>query len=381
MRKFWMGKRAGPIGMDPGSRSIKLVQISGDGTHLVEAARWEQADEPALAATSEAPAQASADATSEAAGGDAAVDRLAAALRQAREGRRFRGCEVAVCLGRDELFVQNIRVNRQPNSDFDKLVYDEVSGRMPFPADEAELRYLDAGDVRQGDIVRREVLVFACHRPRLEKLLASIEAAGLRPIAVEVEPLALLRCYYTQFRREEDRNQRVALVHVGHAKTCVVIAQGPAAVFVKYIDLGGKHFDEALARHSQMELAEAWALRRQNGDRRADQQDAEVTRSIAEATRPILDKLAHEISLCLRYHSVTFRGQAIKRLILGGGEATSTLVEMLETRLEVPCELGDPWRSFGSAAVSGRKSQWDVAVGLALRNLKTVGQPEAPAAC
>ena len=127
-------------------------------------------------------------------------------------------------------------------------------------------------------------------------------------------------------------------------------------MFVKYIDLGGKHFDEALARHLQMDLAEAWTLRRQNGDRRADQQDAEVTRSVAEASRPVVDKLAHEISLCLRYHSVTFRGQAIKRLILGGGEATSGLVETLETRLEVPCELGDPWRSFGLRPSPGARA-------------------------
>ena len=35
-------------------------------------------------------------------------------------------------------------------------------------------------------------------------------------------------------------------------------------------------------------VADAAALRRHNGDRRADQRDPEVTRTIAEATRPVL---------------------------------------------------------------------------------------------
>jgi type IV pilus assembly protein PilM len=357
MPALWPRKRVGPIGIDLGSRSVKLVQLAADGSQSIEAARWDLPE----ASTDEV---------------DAAG--LATILRQAREGRRFRGKDAAICLGWRDLFVQNIRVNRTPNADLAKLVQQEAEGRLPFPAAETELRFLEAGDVRQGDAVRREVLVFASHRPRLERLLEAVELSGLKPVAVEVEPLAVLRCYYSQFRREEDKTSRVVYVHVGHAKTCIMIAQGPSTVFVKYIELGGKHLDEALARHSNMDLGEAWALRRHNGDRRADQQDAEVTASIAEASRPIVDRLVQELSLCIRYHNVTFRGQPLKRAIVGGGEATLALSEMLATKLQLPCELGDPWRTLGAVAAPGRKSQWDVAMGLALRGSQTPS--EVPAA-
>ena len=89
----------------------------------------------------------------------------------------------------------------------------------------------------------------------------------------------------------------------------------------------------------------------------------------SESVRPALDKLAHELSLCLRYYSVTFRGQPLSQMVLGGGEATDALAEWLAARLDLPCEVGNPLRPFDKGPATGRDGQWDVAAGLALRDL------------
>ena len=127
-------------------------------------------------------------------------------------------------------------------------------------------------------------------------------------------------------------------------------------MFVKYVDVGGRHLNEAVARHLKMDLADAAALRRHNGDRRADQRDPEIARSIAESTRPVLGQLANELSLCLRYYSVTFRGLPLRQVVLGGGEATESLAEWLAERLDLPCELGNPLRSYGEALRGTRRT-------------------------
>jgi type IV pilus assembly protein PilM len=160
------------------------------------------------------------------------------------------------------------------------------------------------------------------------------------------------------------------LVNLGALHTAVVIARGADAMFVKYVDVGGQQLDQVVARSLKMSPADAAALRRHNGDRRADQRDPEVTRSIAEAVRPELERLTNEISMCLRYYSVTFRGQPLARIIAGGGEATEGLVEWLGGHLDIPCELGDPLRTYDKPASTGRSTQWDVAAGLALREFK-----------
>lgn len=350
MWEIFNTRRHGPIGLDLGSRSVKLVQFNAERTKLVAAARKDLPHGRKVSAE-EYDAQ------------------LVEAIRQAREGQEFRGRDVVVSLGARELFVQNIRVPKLSGEALEKIVAQEVGSRIPFAAAEAEVRFLEAEDVRQGEVVKREIVVLACHRPVLERALAIVEQAGLRPVAVDVEPVALVRCYAKQFRREDDKQQRSVFVHVGATNTAVVIARGDDALFVKYLDIGGRHLDEAVANHLKMNAAEAATLRRHNGDRRSDQQDSEVVRSVAEAVRPVIDRLAHELALCIRYYSVTFRGQPLARMVLSGGEASAALSEWLGPRLDLTCELGEPLRSFEPIAVAGRKSQWDVAAGLALRTV------------
>jgi type IV pilus assembly protein PilM len=348
----WLStRRHGPIGVDLGTRSVKLMQFSRDGSRLVSAARW---DLP-YAETPSSPQR---------------HTQLAEAIRRARESGRFRGRDAVFCLSAPELFVQNIRVPVAKGEALDQIVRQETAGRVPFEAAATELRYLEAGDVRQGDAVKREVIVMAAPKDALSRALEVIEAADLKPLAVDVEPLAVVRCYSRQFRREEDRDRVAMYVHLGASNTSVMIARGPDALFVKYLDLGGRQLDEAVAARLNMKPADAAALRRHHGERRSDRQDPEVDQTVSEAVRPVLDRLAGEVALCLRYFSVTFRGQKLEHFFLSGGEACEALLESFQQRLNLPGELGNPLRGCERHAISGRKSQWDVAAGLAMREME-----------
>jgi type IV pilus assembly protein PilM len=360
MVRWITNHRCGPIGIDLGSRSIKLLQMDAERQTLREAVRWEL---PLNAAEPE-PKKPNGDSELLS---ESRADQLVDALIRAREGRRFRGRDAVLCLGAPQLFLQNIRVAKDAGEAFDRNLLQEAAGRIPFPVNQTELRFVEAADVRQGDSVRREVIAMAAHQPVLQQRLDICARAGLRPVAVDVEPAALLRCYVAQYRRDEDQRQRVMFVHIGAEQTCVVIAQGVNVLFIKYLDIGGRLMDEAVAKTLDTPLPDASALRRHNGDRRADQQDPEVARCVHESVRPVIDQLASELSMCVRYHSVTFRGQPLVRCVLGGGEASQTLADALATRLDLTCHLGDPIRGYGDAPSSSRKGQWDIAAGLALK--------------
>lgn len=344
--------RFGPIGVDLGRHSVKLLQLSGDRSRLIDAARWD------LPAGTE--------------GADPEIRHLALAdgIRQLCKSRNFRGRDAVLCLSGEQLFVQNIRVNRSSDADLSRLVTQEAAARVPFSIAEAEIRYLETADIRQGDGTKREVVLLACHRPALARQLKTVEEAGLKPVAVDVEPVALLRGHVHHWRRDDDFQQRVMFVHVGQSNTVVVIAQGRSPLFVKYVDIGGAQFDQAVAGELDMSLEAAAMLRRHNGDRRTEEQDEEIAASVSQATRSMVERLANELSLCVRYHSVTFRGQPLARMILGGGEASATLAEFLARCLDLPCQVGEPLRSFKTDASLGRQSQWDVAAGLALRSVE-----------
>lgn len=351
MITFPWSEAATPIGLDLGTRAIKLVQFNASGSEVRELSRWDLPENVWQAEPEERKKM------------------LADALQAAWQGKNFAGTQVVLCLGPRDLFVQNVRVPKATGPEFERAIHQEVAGRLPFSLGDAELRFVEAADVRQGEAMLREVIVFACHRPGLEHLLECVETAGLTPVGVDVEPLALLRVYARQFRRDEDKRQRVLFVQVGYTRTTVVISEGEDVLFIKNLELGGAALDEAVARHLKMPPADAAALRRHNGDRRSDQQNPEIAKSVTDAVRPVIDRLASELSMCVRYHSVTFRGQPLARLVLGGGEAGAGLLESLGRRIELKCELGEPFRNLESSQRVARPTQWDVAAGLAMKEI------------
>lgn len=343
-------RRCGPIAIDWGHGSLKLLQLTADQSSVCAAA-W------VAFPGDDDPDPASRDA--------AAVE----TLRESLEAHGFRGRSAVICLGARELFVQNVRVPKTEES-LAAMVRQEAASRLPFQLNEAELRYLEAGDVRQGDRTKREVIVMACRQAALDRELEIIERAGLRPVAVDAEPLALIRCYQHIYRREEDRHTAALLIHLGASNTVVIIVQGDRVLFIKYLDVGGRHFDESAARLLKMKVSDAALLRRHNGERRSDRQDPEIARTVSDAIRPVMDRLAGEISLCLRYHSVTFRGHKLTRMVLGGGEATPNLASWFEQRLDLPVEIAEPLRGCDVQLLPGRVPQWDVAAGMALRRIE-----------
>lgn len=342
-------QRCSPIAIDVGSRWVKLLQLSADGRRVWETAVWElppheQDADPGAA--------------------------VAEAINKAREHRRFRGNRAVLCLTARDLFVQNIRIPRLRESEMASSVYAEAETRLPVPMEEAEIRYIHAGEIRQGEAVRNEIILMACSRKAVERLLGIAEVCRLRPVGIDAEPAALIRCYCRQFRRAEDRGQTHIYLNIGAASSMVTIARDGSPVFVKYIQVGGRHFDEAVAEGLSMPLETARSLRRNHGDRRSENRDPVIVRGIHEALRPVMERLMTELSMCVRYHSVTFREHALDRVILGGGEAEEALAEQIGDALQLPCEVGDPFRALENRQRLGKATQWDIAAGLAL---KTVG--------
>jgi hypothetical protein len=86
-----------------------------------------------------------------------------------------------------------------------------------------------------------------------------------------------------------------------------------------------------------------------------------------------MEELGREISLCLRYYSVTFRGHRPTKLRLVGGEACDPqLQSLLNSALVIPVEIGRPLYSVNTSRMKpsdrrGAMCEWALALGLSLR--------------
>ncbi|HRK31443.1 MAG TPA: hypothetical protein PLD59_10225, partial [Tepidisphaeraceae bacterium] len=89
--------------------------------------------------------------------------------------------------------------------------------------------------------------------------------------------------------------------------------------------------------------------------------------------RPIMENLAREIALCLRYYSVTFRGSRPLSVRMIGGEGNDAqLIRIASGALSIPVAA---WRAIENvdytamriALRRGQMSEWSVAMGLSLK--------------
>jgi type IV pilus assembly protein PilM len=293
---------------------------------------------------------------------------VAEGLRKLMVDYPFKGRQVVSCLSASELFVQNVRLPLLPAEEIAGVVQFEAEERLPFPAAEAEIRFIPAGQVRQEAAIKQEVILLGCRREQIDRHVGVLQRAGLVPVAIDLEPSAVLRSLNSG---ADCATARRAYLAWGESAATLLFAEGEQVLFLKSISYGGRHLDLAVAKALDLTPVEARTVRLEITAAAAPENDDEVYRTVVDAMRHTLDSIATEIELCLRYYKVTFRGKPLETLLVTGSEASEWLLMFLRERLELPCAMGDPFgagiRRSGSTLMREQPWRWTTAVGLSLR--------------
>jgi type IV pilus assembly protein PilM len=364
----WVRRRVEPIGLDLGTRFVRMLQLSRNRGQMTVVACAERALPPG----------AHSPADYERLRAEAVADMLAK--------NSFVGRLVVTSLAADDLQIRNLRVPNMPEEEIGEVVRYEAADRLGLETASAELRYMLAGDVRQGADVRQEVIVFGATQTAVKSHVDMLVRMGLQPAAVDASPCAIFRGFERFLRRNEDRQLVNAFLDLGYSGSRIVISRGPDIIFYKAIPIGGGRFDELVATQLDLSLPEAAELRirvlRQHiatitGQQMPTGEEAvgeSTRRAMLDAMRPALEQLSKEIALCLRYCSVTFRGMKCDEVTVIGGEACNQdLLQMLSDQANVPFRVGKALRNVGSEPDFGGadrrtgQPEWAVPLGLALK--------------
>ena len=367
-----------PIGLDIGHNSIKMIQLSINEGHISVIA----ADETRFDAGINNDQQ-------------TGNDFIVSSMKRMIANGGFLGRNVVTCLPSDKLKITSLRLAEADNYSIEQALRREVAHRFGLDPEKDSMDYMVAGSVRQGDEIKNELILFATDSETIKDHIATLEQADLRPVAIDTIPCALFRSFERSLRRQEDRDRTAVFVDVGSRFTTVVFGREGEISFIKQIQIGGQKFTKEIAAKLGISNAEAEmlqeALRVDPGllSLKADigeQAPAESWHNIDMSTRQVMvdavsavaDDLVKEISLCLRYYTVTFRGKRVERAVFaGGGAYEDILLNILKRKLAVEIELAQPLRGFdlsnGRIKVNfdsdrrGLFCEWAVAVGLALK--------------
>jgi type IV pilus assembly protein PilM len=359
--------RPGPIALDIGHDGIRLLQLEavGKAVSAVAAARWEF------------PAEASQDAA-------ARRTLTVEAVRDLLANGHFRGRRVSTCLPFADLAVRQARMPVMSADELATAVQWEANERFGFAVSPELLHHVVAGEVHEGGEGRCEVLLIATREEVVEARVSLLDDMNLRPQCIDAEPACLFRAFERFLRRDADASVVSVLADIGQSGTRVIISRGRQVKFLKWIEIGGRRFDQAVADHLHLSLQDAHQLRarlmRQGWEGAATAAEAvggtDVYNAMRDAVRPVLEELGKEVNLCLRYCAVTFRGGRASGVTLLGGQAYDPcLRDQMSEATNLACTCGRPLQGVDLSRVDlgtdmrGPMSEWAVAAGLALRGL------------
>ena len=360
-----LGKNLSPIGLDIGSSCVKMLQLEPTkaGLYAVAAGYHNfpgnlEANDPQRR------------------------EFTIQAVRKLLREKNFRGRRVVSALPDSEVVIRTVRLAQLPGDHMEETVRYEAAEKLPFSMDLARLQCLPAGRIHQGNEVRNEVIVLAVQNELINQHIKLLSEMSLEPVAIDIGPTALFRCFERFLLRREDENEVSFIVDIGAANTKVIIGHGAEIAFVKIIEMGTRSILEAVGERMNISAAEASGLWRRTSDGSEGEEDqtsnanGELADEVFDAARPVLSELGKEISLCLRYHGVMFRGYRPKLVRLtGGGANCPRTTEFLSGASALPVEPADPFRHTNTAGidVQGNRRKpapiWAVSAGLALRGM------------
>ncbi|MEM8783526.1 MAG: pilus assembly protein PilM [Planctomycetota bacterium] len=340
-----LARNTPPIGVDVGRQSVKLVQrgrAGADGTAKI-IATGRQPLPSGLSPQDEGYHQ-----------------WVGSAVKAALDRGDFVGRRCVSALPSCCVTVKNLRLPKMPADELREAVNWELRDRLESDAD-VLVQFLRAGEVRQGEDVREELIAMATETPFVEGHVDALCEAGLAPLAVEVSVTALARAF-----GERCAEGVHVLLDVGFESSKLLILRDGAVTFFKRIDVGGQVFDDAVANHLDMSTQDASKLRRDfEVDASGVDRSNPSQRALYEALRGPVTELSQEIELCLRYFGVTFRGTRPDRMMLVGGEAIqSWLGVLLAEQSGFEVALGDVTGGKAGGSAPG----WAVAAGLSMRS-------------
>lgn len=366
-----------PIGLDIGHSTINMVQFSASGEDIsVIAAEKIRLDRHKSLQQ------------------DQHKDMLNDYIGQMLSKGRFCGRKVVTALSNEQLHITSLRLPQMNETETEKAVRKEAAERFGLDSEEDIVDYVFAGQVKQADETKNELIVFAAAAEAVQAHISVIEEAGLIPVAIEPIPCALFRSFKRSLRRQEDQEKTLVFVDVGAHFTTVVFGKGAQITFVKEIPIGAERFDKEVSDKLGVSIDEAEMLRislrhekKQQNDRHQQGQtatavgsslDVSTRQAIVDAVNSIAQELVREISLCFRYYTVSFRGKRIERAVFaGGGAYESILLDVLKRQLTVDVETAEPFRGFDISRVNFDSEQptdfceWAVSAGLAFRGLNS----------
>lgn len=333
------------VGLDIGSKTIKIVELSAEG----DVYRLKASGIVGYKGMPDQPDN------------ERDMANVADVIKKLYKEAKISSREVAISLPEPLVFTRTIKFPLLTDAEIASAVKWEAEQYIPIPVQDAIVQHEILE--RREDIspAKVEVLLIAAPKVIVEKYAKIIDMAGLTLAVVESEVMALVRSLSTP-------DQTVLLIDFGAKSTDIAIAKKGKLFFSRSIPTAGDAFTRAVSQSLGVEEQQAEQYKRAYG-----LSPTQLEGKIKKSLDPIFRIVADEIKKAMHFYQSEEKGELPGSVILSGGsaglpEAASSLTKFLGTEVIV----GNPFSKVEVApeavsSLSGYAPLYAIAVGLAMR--------------
>jgi type IV pilus assembly protein PilM len=244
--------------------------------------------------------------------------------------------DVVVSISGHGVITDRFTIDRKTGAEAEQAILFETEQRAPFDVDDVSLDYHVIKT--DEDINKMDVLLVAARKEYLKMVLDLIEDAGLRPVIVDDDALAILNAYENNY--EIDPSRITSLVNIGHDVTNITYLVDGLYHSTRDVSSGTRDIYNAIQKEFRLnpELTNK-AIKGEMNDS-IDQDMLKAT--IISST----DDLMSGLELAFSYFKSQAKADSIDWIVLsGGGALIPYLPEFLQSKLNIPLEIANPLRS------------------------------------
>jgi len=279
--------------------------------------------------------------------------------------------------------IRQVQLPSMPESQLRKSIYWEARNYITFPVEDSRVELQILGTSATDGTPQMDVMLAATPRDLVDRRVQALELAELDPIAIELEPFALMRSTIELLHGSQAMTETVALVDIGATYTSITVVSNGVFKLTRSVAAGGNALSEAIASAMGISVSQAEEVKENEVKVVTDEVDrAMLTPLSQEASRalePQLEELVREIRRSFAFYDYqrtpgAAEIQGISRVILTGGTARlNGLSEYLTGQLGVPVQLlnlfqmGALLLPEGAEGLDTQLPLLSTALGLALR--------------
>ena len=313
------------IGLDIGSSSVKIVELSDAGKGVMRLERYAIEPLPRGAVV------------------DGNVDKIEVVADAVKRAWRRAGCKVknvAMALPASAVITKRIALPANlREEELEMQVESEANQYIPFALDEVSLDFQILGPIPNApDDV--EVLIAASRKEKVEDRVAVAQAAGLKPAVVEVDSYAARAAVERLIGQLPNGGEGlvIAVFYIGANTTSVTVIHDGEAIYEREQAFGGQQLTSDIARAYGIPTEEAEQKKR-SGDLPADYETTVL--------KPFIDTASTEITRALQFFFTSTPYSRVDQIMLAGGSAViGGLADALMERAQVPTSVISPFKGM-----------------------------------